>query len=190
MKFQRGFGGEMWNILAREEPRYNLMNFYLDAEVSMLAATDGHACIVVPVTVEDGEMSGLVPRSAIRRLIRGRRRMAVLHAGEEIVLTYGDGELIRYKRPAGQFPRYREIMRQQDGPLTISIDAYRLAALADALGARYGQVNLWIGGPREAVIVNANQDTGAFAVLMPCRSKAENAPRLPQPKETEEPVSA
>lgn len=120
------------------DEHHRLADPYLDAKAKRLVATDGHAMLVVPVEVADGEQS---------RWIDGRALAAArAWAGPDATVELtGDEAAFGVVRECAQdrkrpFPEWAEALgplREGDpGTVTFGIDVDKLVAIVDALGGR------------------------------------------------------
>ena len=90
-----------------DKSRPVLTSCYLDAEASVLVATDSYQLAVVPVEVEDGDVSGLVPAAALSAWRKASTRSipAGLSANGSVEVR-GSEQSASFPRPDGQFPDY------------------------------------------------------------------------------------
>lgn len=140
---------------------------HLDVEKKRLIATNGHALVVHPVELEEGDTSGPVPLDALR-VIRAKR------AGDSIALSGNAvAEGLTYPRPdfGGYYPDVdRVIPAKPDTPPTIVFDAASLLALAQAMTDKKPIVRVWVGKtPHDALYIEAIYAPGVVGVQMPSR---------------------
>ena len=167
----------------------------LDVSRKALIATDGHCLVSVPVELDDGDASGIIPRKALD-MARGEAkeiREPSLTAfdedgnGPEIIPGKVTGHEpahilardacaldsgVTVPRPTRDFPEYMRVVperRRLTGRLCLSAEL--LLKLAEALGANRGQVIIDFD-PNDAtcpLLVRARDEEWpeAFGVLMP-----------------------
>lgn len=156
---------------------------YLDVEASVLVGTNGSAMCVLPVTVDAGEKSGIVPREALRRFIGGSKRKAKLFCGDMCQLAFEDGETASFPRREITYPNYSSALECRSGFPTLILNPSLLKSLADAMGAGES-VALWVKSPTDPVVVacGLGRKTGHIGVLMPMRGHDEfcSSPELPK----------
>jgi hypothetical protein len=154
---------------------------YLDAGEGKLVATDSYALAVVPVELEEGDTSGLVPAAAFQAWRKASTRTvpAGFSANGAVEVSGPDGSS-SFVRPEGQFPRWAELVgTPRDGgtgeelqPIAeFGIDAGLLARLAEAIGAgKHGHVRVKVYSPLRPIRVESMSGEG-FGIVMPVRVK-------------------
>ena len=170
------------NCISPDTTREHLCKAYLDTEKKRLVATDGHMMAVVPVIVEEGDVSGFVTADAIKTARKVKVNPEVsIHCNGALAIDNGP----TFARPTdGQFPPYEQVMpeyRQGDaGTITIGLNAGYLHDLMQALGSpKSGIVSLTIpvkvgedgklDAGLEPIVVGTSNAGGAVGVLMPAR---------------------
>lgn len=112
-------------------------SFYLDVDNRCLVATDGIILARVDVTIEPGDVSGLIPKEALtdaRRLATGRLvdRVLSIDASDEKVVTLSNGK--QYPRDNHKYPNYSQLFPEYESePVTCILNTKRLYELAQAL---------------------------------------------------------
>lgn len=162
-------------IASRDECRPHLLHTHLDVEKKRLCATDGHRLVILPVVVEDGDVSGAVSTEAIKAARKGPEARG---GGGEIVIG-ANGKLAiaggpSYPRPSEvdcKFPPVdRVVPDAKNHTVTIGLNAKYLWELAQALGTV--EIHIAINPDEELspirVTKNGNESDG-IGVLMPCK---------------------
>lgn len=168
--------------ICTDESRYSITSALLEVEADgkgKLIAANEHIMAIVPVEVEDGDTTGLISKDALETA--GKQKSAVYRrvmANDSLKIVTGAG-VLESKRPEGQFPNYREIVKGAPERIaserpTISFNVQSLLKLAQALGpvtSKVADVNLWIDKKRHgaAIIVRNTGNPNAYGVLMPIR---------------------
>lgn len=145
-------------------------------------ATDGRMIAYVPVEMEEHDVPGMFVADAF---VAARAEVEAVCEEEDASPTFGKAWIRLREDDRAQvgdsaFQCSRGLKKYPDVDIkiggvpraTITLDAVRLLALAEAIGAaQYGvgqAVTLEIRDEREPVVVRpAGQDTGAFGLLMP-----------------------
>lgn len=152
---------------ARKGARPYLTAPYLDVAKARLIATNGHALVLHPVGIDEGDTSGHVPLEALKAA-RAKRADGVISLNGNA--TAGG---VQYPRPdLGQYPDVdRVIPAKPDTPPTVIFDAELLLKLAQAMTDRKAIVRVWVGKePGDALYIEAmHAPEGVVGVLMPCR---------------------
>lgn len=111
---------------------------YLDVARKRVVATNGRSLAVIPVEVDDHDVSGEISKAAIvaaRKLAR-RADESVIQANGSFVLA--DGSSL----PRAEHPRHApdadSVTPKGAASFTICLDAHLLKSLSDALGAESG----------------------------------------------------
>lgn len=140
---------------------------YLDVAKARLVATNGHALVIHPVVVDDGDTSGHVPLDALKA-VRGKRADSTITLNGNAIAGG-----VQYPRPdLGQYPYFdRVIPAKPSTPPTVIFDAELLFKLAQAMTDRQAIVRVWVGKyPGDALYIEARHaPEGVVGVLMPCR---------------------
>ena len=172
--------------------RPHICQAHLDVENKALIATNGHLLAMVPVDVQDGDLAGPVPVSALKhaRKLAKRDSTLVLQAAErEVRAVDGSGTL--RDRSANQFPPYANVLTSYpesgEGFVTVALDAALLWDLAQALGcARKDDATVLLTFPQDTKQLGPIQvrrcepkhlADGSRGVLMPVRRPPEQAPK-------------
>ena len=155
------------------DARYFIQNPHLDAEKSILWATNGHIAARIPVETSETDVSGSISLEAITYAA------TIAAAGKTIPEIAANGSLdigeTSFTRPDGKFPDAEKIYQEnlvRETKAIISIDAKLLHDLAAALSkkGKAGGVTLEIGGEGDAVLVISNDNSEARGILMPMRN--------------------
>jgi len=156
---------------------YNLAEVYLDTATKRVVSTDGNIVATVPVVLEDGDVTGLIPASLVKHALKGPKscnvRVRVRDDGY-LEAKGKKGESMIAPRPTGEFPtRYGQVipaMRHDD--FVVMLDASLLYNLARALGSDTVELRFCAGGsPTDAVLVVARstrvEGRCALGAIMP-----------------------
>ena len=172
---------------SKEWGRPILENAYLSREQAVLIAADGIIMVVVPVTVEDNDVSGPIPDEALAAArLRALDDDAVLLAGAE-ELTTGNFRVTREAPNDRKFPDWRGIVakaRELPGQhYRIVFDIGLLLKLAEAIGEDHAMLfDIPLGDGSGAITVEAySNDSGAFGVLMPMHVDTMGMITVPEP---------
>lgn len=114
-----------------------LSNVHLNAEKGTLEATDSYMAVVIPVEVEEGDESGLIPPNALKAQRKASKRSnASLRVNGDIHLSSPEREQSWVKPTEGQFfPDLELITPDEWSSFRIRLDPEKLLNLAKALGA-------------------------------------------------------
>lgn len=165
-------------IVSQDGTRAHMCCARLDVEDKCLVATNGHALVKIPVSIDDGDTTGPVEVSALkaaRKLSKGGAPVTIA-SGTSLVLADGT----RMLRPdRGQFPSYKHVIPANAGCETVefTLSAHLLWELCQALGGSKGaaDVKLTVVVPSagaemlDPIIVRGGDDPEALGVIMPCR---------------------
>jgi len=171
MKFDPKYKPEL--CASKDYTRPHLAHVELDIAHKRMVATDGHALVVVPVTVEEHDASGPISKDALvaaRKAVKNTNGDAWIKANGALAV-YG----ATLDRPeARTFPPVDQVI-PKDRKATISLNAKLLKDIADALGAKDGVITIGLDGDDDPIMVWGGSSKGRegepFAVLMPCRLK-------------------
>ncbi len=163
-------------IVSSDVSRPHISAMHLDAAKRVLVATNGHMLASVPVTVDTDDHAGPVTVEALKAARKSAGK------GDPILLVNGAQQIpggASFPRPSGfTFPPYEAILpkykRGDDGTLTIGLNASYLRALADAIGAKDGNIAITINlkdPAHDPFVVTCDADPRAIGVLMPVRLK-------------------
>lgn len=148
---------------------------WFDREGAQVVAIDGRILVVVPVTVEEGDETGLVSEQALKAAVAGPKRETYIKAGPEKLET-GMGEFPR--DPSRQFPDWEQVIpSKDDANFSIMISVKLLKNLLDAMGANQpdSSIELFIKDGDTGVLVEGHNDTAVenraepypYGVIMP-----------------------
>jgi hypothetical protein len=121
-----------------------------------LEATDSYMLVRVPVTLEDGDVPGLVPASALVEARKSADRLSgdvTLSVNGDVSYRTKDGAEVHAPRPEGQFPRADELFPVELSTFEIGVNPHLLAAAAEAMGCE--TIRLTFGKKRD---YNQNMD--------------------------------
>jgi hypothetical protein len=99
--------------------------------VATCVATDGRMLAVVKVGTNEGDAVGLIPFAAWAEARKGRE---TLTAAGSIKVPNKKGAVSEFQRPEGEFPRYKSIVVENEGGVTVAFNAEYLWRLAQAIG--------------------------------------------------------
>ena len=153
----------------------------LNVERNRVEATNGHFAAIIPVEVEDGDVSGPVSVEAIKaaRKLSGRNGEPHILANGSLALPNGQTFPRVTNDDIGRYPDIDRIMpNEPDRAPDICINADYLAKLAQALGSgNLGNiVKIWIddsgatsNGFNPIVVQTISGPKDGVGVLMQCR---------------------
>ncbi len=164
---------------SRDESRPVLTAAYLDSESSVLVATENSYCLaVVPVEVEEGDVSGLIPAAAFSAWRKAStRHVTALFSANGSVDVRGPDSSSSFPRPEGQYPDWQRLVARPEneapevGPIAeFGIDAALLLRLAEALGTdrNHKHVRVKVYSPLKPIRVESTI-TDAYGIVMPIR---------------------
>jgi hypothetical protein len=142
---------------------------YLDVDAQVLVATDSYVMAIVPVEIDENDVSGAVPTAA---LAEARKRTKGKGAHSEIRLNgraeIADGE-VSFRRPEiEKFISWQEIADNKPGePIVVfGLNPFRLAQVAEAMGCgKQEALTIEIYAPRKPIHVS--HGNGARGIVMP-----------------------
>ncbi len=197
MKFSEMYLGSIASVLSKEEFRYTLRQPYLDVPKKLFLATNGHSLVAIPVTVGEGDTSGVVDIRAVRyyqsamkkwrkkQISFGRKSEITepkLICAETVVFQDSDGTTMSFPRDGkAQFPKTEDVFAKLNGT-PVHLDAVLLKKLYDAMrgDSKTDGITLWV--PKEqggAIAVSLlTRPRASLGVLMPMRSDAVKMPTL------------
>lgn len=160
---------------------------YLEAKDSLLISTDGRALVQLPVTVEEGDLTGNVPVEALKAAVKlcGRLPEARIDCTSPDHVKLSDGRTWPRACPGRTYPQWRQVLpdySQNSGRRTVrlQINPVLLANLFTAMGdpESFGAIlqfeidEEW-DGHRSPIVV---ESSGMSGILMPMRiqSRAPN----------------
>lgn len=150
--------------------RYILNAVKYDVEGKRIIATDGYIVAVVPVEVEDGDVSCLIPVNAVTAMRKAKLPKVTLNGHVRIDSTDGSQE---FTFVTGQYPNVDAAMPSGEdyaGEPTITLDAEQLLRLAKAIrSGDSAAVSLWIKDASSVVLVRGGKESEAFGAIMPKR---------------------
>ena len=157
-------------VVPRGGDRYSPTHAVLDLaddDAPVMVATDGKRLVVVPVTLDDGDVGGMVPTDAIKAAARRRK------SDDAVIACNGrcdvlDGPSFARETDTRRFPAWREVVPTK-GTETLKINVKLLAELGAAIGAE--EVTLsWTRDPDGSVTtgVRVESESGdAWGLQMP-----------------------
>lgn len=163
---------------SHDECRPHLLHPQLDVENKRLMATDGHRLVILPVELDDGDVSGPVSREAIKAARKGP--LAKSKAGGVIAINANGSLAIEqgptFPRPDNEsFPPVDKVVPNgKNHTVVVGLNARYLWEIAQALGTVNVRIEI---APAEAgkpmldpIVVTTNGDRDAgVGVLMPVR---------------------
>ena len=157
------------------DARYFIQNPHLDAEKSILWATNGHIAARIPVETLETDVSGSISLESITYAA------TIASAGKTIPEIAANGSLdigeTSFTRPEGKFPNAEKIYQEavsKEPQIKISFNAGLLHDLAAALSnkGKADGVTLHINGPEEAILVISSDNPKSTGIIMPLRNPA------------------
>lgn len=125
---------------SKDKTRPVLTAVHLDTERAVLESTDSYCLAAIPVTIEDGDVSGLIPAEAITAMQKAQRahRYTTLSMKCEegtVTLETPDGSS-SWIRPVGQFPNVPQLTPAPEdlSGFVVRLNAAFLAKTAAAIG--------------------------------------------------------
>jgi DNA polymerase III sliding clamp (beta) subunit (PCNA family) len=174
-----------WRIegcISRDVTREKLMHAWLDVGKQRLVATDGHVLATLPVTLDEGDVSGVVPGEALKAAYKAcqvNRHSEVLVQAKIDHLQMGNVAVSRPKLEddhilAGDgvenvFPKFSA---GDENTVTIALNVDLLVACARAIGEKHVRLTIRVPwSPFDPFLVEPNVTSdskmGPRAVLMP-----------------------
>lgn len=157
------------------------IGMYYDTDAKLLCATNGHAFVGVPVTVEAGESSGYVTAEILKAARQFAKKAKLAESTIEVtkteLRTFNGATKTTAARPKAQFPAWRQLLPEiapgDDNTVTVTLNAQLLLDVQKALNA--ATVTLVIPRPTaptvgvtDAIRVYAPKDERCCGVIMPC----------------------
>jgi hypothetical protein len=130
-------------VSSRDKTRPVLTCVYLDVDRAELQATDSYCLASVPVTIDEGDVSGLIPPEAIAAFAKARKAWKGsaeygpaldCSSGESVALETAEGSS-SWRRPDGQWPDFPRLIPAEVSGFQVKFSASKLANVADALGS-------------------------------------------------------
>lgn len=169
MQFERAQALE--RATAKEPGRYAMHGILIErtsATEGKAIATNGRILAIVPITLSDDDVPGLIPSEAWTEARRGSSRFDPRIDANGSVRAHGKRGIVEMERPQGEFPRYETILNAcGDGP-SVAFNADYLADLQAAFGSECVELTFQPGktgiDPCAPIHVRANRCGG---VMMP-----------------------
>ena len=174
-------------MASKDQSRPILTHLHLDVDRKMIEATDSYGLVSIPVEVEEGDVSGMVPIEAWTAFFKAHSKRVPspsLQCGEDCVLEI-DGSTSRWKRPEGTFPSVAQLMPDEANRsgFRVRLSVPLLANIAAGLGTDEVTLGFVRSKPEldesaEGVgyfpsnlrpIIVSNGEHGEQAILMPVR---------------------
>jgi hypothetical protein len=154
---------------AKKDVPYYLLDAWLDVEKRRIVSTDGHICAIVPVELDDGDVSGPISIEVLKQA-RKTKSSSIKANG---VLSLDNGATFPRDGMDNKYPDVDRIVPNRTKyTVEIALDASLLLRLAEAVNdqtLKYSHnLKLHITGPLDAVKVTGNIE-GAVGVIMPAR---------------------
>lgn len=100
--------------IASEDPsRFILTHVQFDVENKVAVVTDGMRIVVLPVTPEEGDVTGIVPAEAVEEAQRLHKKKGRHLRNDPIALSNGNIKLengATFERPAGEYPNWKQVV--------------------------------------------------------------------------------
>lgn len=157
---------EVERAASKEASRPVLTHAYLNVENGTLEATDSYRAVVIPVEVEEGDTSALIPVEALKAQRKASKyEPASLRVNDDVRLSTPEGEQ-SWKTGEGQFPNLQQLAPTELSTFRIGLNPALLLETAKALG-NGESVTLEFTLQRDKV---EGDDTGAYPdALRPVR---------------------
>lgn len=168
---------EIERAASKDAARPILTYVHLNTELERLEATNSYVAAVIPVEVEEGDESGLIPVEAIKAQRKASKSEAASLTvnGDDARLSTPEGEQ-SWRKGEGTFPDIASLEPENLSDFQIGLNPKYLLELAQALGSPEAIKLQFI---QEADSVPSNKrgmrvtplagDEGAFGILMPIR---------------------
>lgn len=165
---------------------YLMKNAWLDVENSRLLATDGHMAVRSEVSLNEGDVSGVVPvevfdlaRKEMKGIVKAMGKDQLpdpwirVTCHEENVqienLLTNTQHFVLRKTPAdAKFPNLDAVFPSKLGDPNITLNRDLISVALAALKTDSTAISIWVNGTDKAVVF-ASSDSRAIAMLMPCK---------------------
>lgn len=125
---------EIERVTSKDKARPALTHAYLNTERGTLEATNSYAAVVVPVEIEEGDESGLIPAEALKAQRKASKYTeASLSVNGNVSLATPEGEQ-SWKKGEGQFANLHQLTPTEWSNFRIALNPKFLLELAQALG--------------------------------------------------------
>jgi DNA polymerase III sliding clamp (beta) subunit (PCNA family) len=167
-------------LVAGDEAGFSLNNVKLDVEGKRMLAINGHALAIIPIEVEEGDHSALIPVEVLKalRTFANRTKQKDLRISVNgMIKAEFKGEKQEHALGEGTFPNADlvvRLVRQPEGPATIIFNAQTLLnlvkALSDPTAPNSDVISIWVKDGQSSIILKSSSNPDAIGMLMPCRS--------------------
>ena len=163
---------EIERAASKDPARPILTYVYLNTETRTLEATDAYRAVVVPVEVEEGDESGLIPAEALKAQRKASKYSpASLSVNGDIRLSTPEGEQ-SWRKGEGQFPNLHQLTPEEWSTFRIALNPKHLLETAKALDGQGEHVTLEFVRQAEK---DEGEDVGVFPSNMrPIRVTVRN----------------
>lgn len=172
---------DLTKVASKDKSRPVLSCAYLDTERQVIEATDSYRLVSIPVEIEEGDVSGLIPIEAMKAFQKAHKKTAiypslVCRETEVELVNHYDGTAQTWKRKVeGTFPNVPELIPEDVHPFRIGLNAKLLGDLAAGMGTE--TVEIQFVADRESrepsalrpMIVRPLADRAVTGILMPVR---------------------
>lgn len=125
---------ELERVASRDASRPVLSHVYLNTERARLEATNTYAAALVPVEIEEGDDSGLIPAAALKAQRKASKYAAAsLGVNGKVTLATSEGEQT-WLKGEGQWPDFDRLTPAEFSSFRIGLNPKLLLELAQALG--------------------------------------------------------
>ena len=146
--------------------RGGMQGVNFDAEGKHLTITDGHALIEIPCSVDDGDVSAILPVEAFNaKGIVGRGEQATIAVNGKVEVK-GSGGIKTLDQIDGRFPRTDSVWPAEEPVFEIGIDLSLLTRVAKAIPGRNKHVKLVFRRVDGPIVFEATQ-SDVKGVVMP-----------------------
>jgi len=173
---------QIHEVASKDDTRYVLKGIYIDAEDKKIVATDGCVIASLPIKECSGDVNGIVPTEAWKRLLQDHKR----NRATEIRFTLsekhiewdwcGKAELI-----VGKYPSYKQVIPGESAHkdlLEVGLDPDLLLRAVKALGGKKGSYIVTLNQLEYGSPIRINKaGVNAQCVLMPARPIPKEYPQ-------------
>lgn len=151
----------------RHNPKLQNVWLNVDGDNSTLIATNGRIMAKIPVTVEEGDVSGFITGDALQaaRKLAKNGRTAQIHANGALAVANGP----TFARPDGEYIQWDHVWPKGEAKFKFSINVKNLVRVADALGEE--NIELEFVDDKLALRVNPYSGKTGAALIMPLIAK-------------------
>jgi hypothetical protein len=183
---------EKFTVPEKDEGITPMKHIWLDCEGERLLATDGHMAMRETATIEDGDVTGLVPveafdlaRKELKNISKATKEdmpdpwLKVVCGPDAVVvtnlLTNTTHLVTRPKMESGKtFPHVDAVFVELKKKPSVTLNGEYLSRILSAMGAESLSMSLWVEASDKAVTI-ASPDGKSVAVVMPMRGDPDVA---------------